>query len=78
MAEFLDIERQIYAELDEAMLNYCYNYILYELKINEITPEQKDEIENLCCNVDNNESFDYFEDALTELFAPEDDETEED
>ena len=78
MAEFLDIEHQIYAELDEAMLNYCYNYVLYELKINEITPEQKDEIENLCCNIDNNESFDCFEDALTELFAPEDDETEED
>ena len=77
MAEFLDIERQIYDELDNAMLNYCYNYILYDLKINEITPEQKDEIENLCKNVDNNESFDYFEDALTELFAPEDDETEE-
>ena len=78
MAEFLDIERQIYDELDNAMLNYCYNYILYDLKINEITPEQKDEIENLCKNVDNNESFDYFEEALTELFSPEDAETEED
>ena len=76
-AEFLDIERQIYDELDESMLNYCYNYILYELKINEITPEQKDEIENLCCNVDNNETFDYFEDELTDLFSPKEDETEE-
>ena len=78
MAEFLDIERQIYDELDESMLICCYNYILQELKIKEITPEQKDEIEKLCCNIDNNETFDYFEDALTELFAPKEDETEED
>lgn len=78
MAEYLDIERRIYDELDEAMLSFCYNYILYDLEIKEITPEQKDEIESLCYRVDNNETLDTFEDFLKELLTPENDETEED
>ncbi len=74
MAEYLDIERQIYDELDEAMLNFCYNYILYDLEIKEITPEQEDEIESLCYRVDNNATLDTFEDFLKELLTLENDE----
>lgn len=74
MAEYLDIERQIYAELDEAMLNFCYNYILHDLEIEEITPEQRDEIGSLCYKVDNNVVLDTFEDFLKELLTPENDE----
>lgn len=72
MAEFCEIERKIYDELDEAMLNFCYDYILYDLKIKEITEEENEKINELCNNVDNNETLDTFEDFLTELFEKED------
>lgn len=76
MAEFLDIERQIYDELDEALLNFCYNYIEQDLGLTEITEEQQEEIEAKCTNVDNNDTLDEFEDFLKELLTN-NDETEE-
>ncbi len=66
--QYLASEQEIYADLDNVMLNYCYNYILYNLKIKEITDEQKEAIEEKCTNVDNNDKLEDYNDFLDELF----------
>lgn len=53
------------------ILYFCYSYILYELKITEITEEQQEAVEEKCTNVDNNERLEEYTDFLDELFETE-------
>ena len=76
-AQFYRNEEIIYSELDESMLAYCYNYILNNFDFETITEEQKEEIENKCTNVDNNDTLEEFEEFIQELFTTEEEEEEE-
>ena len=76
-AQFYRNEEILYSELDEAMLAYCYNYILNNFDFETITEEQKEEIENKCTNVDNNDTLEEFEDFIQELFTTEEEDEEE-
>ena len=75
--QFYYNEQLLYEDLDSMLLNFCYNYIEYDLKINEITEEQQEEIENKCTNVDNTDMLEDFTEFLDDLFNSEDDEEEE-
>ena len=74
--QFYYNEQLLYEDLDSMLLNFCYNYIEYDLKINEIAEEQQEEIENKCTNVDNNDMLEDFTEFLDDLFNSEDDEEE--
>ena len=66
----------LYEHLDASILNYCLNYIKYDLKQDTITEAQYDELLEKCTNVDNNETLDIFEDFCTELFETNEQEEE--
>lgn len=80
MAEFLQIEQEIYEDLDEAIFNYCLNYILNELQIEAITEEQLEALQDKCNDIDHNDTLEDFEDFVKELLEiseeEEDDEEE--
>lgn len=59
----------LYDELDEAILNWCLNYIKYDLELEEITKEQYEEIENKCTNVDSNDRIEEYSTFINELLA---------
>ena len=67
----------LYDHLDAIMLNYCLNYIKYNLEKDTITDDQFEELQNQCTNVNNNDTLDMFEDFCTELFESEEDEEDE-
>lgn len=62
MGQYEANSSNLYENLDSIMLNYCLNYLEFNLGIKEITQEQYDEIENKCTDVDNNDALDEFED----------------
>lgn len=66
--QFYYNEQLLYEDLDSMLLNFCYNYIEWELKKEEITEEQNEQILEKCTNVDNNDRLDNFTDFLDELF----------
>lgn len=67
--QYEQISSDLYENLDAIILNYCYNYIMHDLKIEELTQEQIEAIEEKCTDVDNNDTLDMFEDFLTELLT---------
>lgn len=71
MGQFYYNEELLYEDLDSMLLNFCYNYILNELKIEEITEEQQEEIEEKCTNVDNNDRLEEYTEFLEDLFKKE-------
>jgi hypothetical protein len=66
--QFYYNEELLYDDLDNMLLNFCYSYLLHDLKIEEITKEQQEAIEEKCTNVDNNDRLDDYVDFLNELF----------
>ena len=65
---------ELYECLDEIMFNYCLNYILNDLKIETLTNEQLEELQEKCTDVDNNDTLDMFEDFINELLNVEEEE----
>lgn len=64
----------LYDHLDASMLNYCLNYIKYDLGHETMTQKQFDELETYCTNVDNNDTLDIFEDFCISLFEDKEEE----
>lgn len=63
--------QDLYEHLDASILNYCLNYIAYDLKQEFISDEQFEKLQDKCTDVDNNDTLDMFEDFCTELFESE-------
>lgn len=73
MGQYYANEQLMYEDLDSMLLNFCYSYLLHDLKIEEITKEQQEAIEEKCTssifkNVDNNDRLEDYVDFLNELF----------
>lgn len=64
----------LYEHLDAIMLNFCLNYIKYDLGHETMTQEQFDELDSQCTNVDNNDTLDMFEEFCTNLFEAKEEE----
>lgn len=58
MGEFLQIERDIYNDLDNAILLWAYDYILNVLEINELSEKDADALAGCLESIDNNNRFD--------------------
>lgn len=67
MGEFITLEREMYAELDEGIYNYALNFILHDLGIWHLPGDVFDEVGDICDNYDNNDRLDALRDELTEL-----------
>lgn len=72
--QFYYNEEQLYEDLDDMLLYFCYSQLYYDFKIEEITEEQNDAIIEKCTNVDNNDRLDEYVDFLQELIENEDEE----
>ena len=59
-AEYRKNEHEMYNELEEGLFNVALSHIQYEMKIEEISDEQLDEIEELCADTDNNDRLEDF------------------
>lgn len=66
----------LYTHLDASMLNFCLNYIKYDLGHETMTETQFDELTAHCTNVDNNDTLEVFEDFCKELFETEEEDEE--
>lgn len=64
----------LYNHLDASILNFCLNYIHYDLGHETMTQEQFDELDSRCTNVDNNDTLEDFEEFCNELFEEEEEE----
>ena len=65
--QYIKIEQDLYNNLDTIMYNYCMNYLLNNLKIEEITEEQEEQIQEKCTDVDHNDTLEDFTDFIDEL-----------
>lgn len=61
----------LYEHLDASILNYCLNYIAYDLKQEFISDEQFEKLQDKCTDVDNNDTLEMFEEFCTELLERE-------
>ena len=77
LAEYCQLEQEMYGELEEGLFNFAISYIEHELEIYEITEEQLETINDLCAGTDNNDTLDRFIDELTEIVQTEEEEEEE-
>lgn len=59
-AEFYQNERDMYNELEEGLFNLALSHIQYTMKVEEISDEQLDKIEELCSDTDNNDRLENF------------------
>ena len=66
----------LYNHLDASILNYCLNYIKYDLKQEFLTEAQYDELLSECTDVDNNATLEKFEEFCNELFKEEENDEE--
>ena len=60
MAEWKKNENEMYNELEEGLFNLALSHIQYTMKVEEISDEQLDKIEELCSDTDNNDRLENF------------------
>lgn len=53
-------ENEMYNELEEGLFNLALSHIQYTMKVEEISDEQLDKIEELCSDTDNNDRLENF------------------
>lgn len=75
-AQYYANEEELYEDLDNMLLYFCYSQLYYDFKIETITEEQDEAIQEKCTNVDNNDRLDEFVDFLEELINSEDEDEE--
>lgn len=59
-AEYRKNEHDMYNELEEGLFNVALSHIQYNMKIEEISDKQLEEIEELCADTDNNDRLEGF------------------
>ena len=60
MAELRKNENEMYNELEEGLFNLALSHIQYTMKVEEISDEKLDKIEELCSDTDNNDRLENF------------------
>lgn len=69
MAEYLEVERDIFGRLKEGLLVCAYDFLVYDLRIEEI-PEELDElIQEWCADADTNDRLDEIPDKIREWLS---------
>ena len=68
--QYLAFEQDLYNNLEDNLKNFTYNYILNELKIEEITEEQKEKILDFDFT-DNNEQLENIIEYIRNIFEKE-------
>lgn len=66
-AQFFTIEREIYNELEDAILWYILQYIIEDLDIDELPEGVYNEIEEQAANYDNNDRLDTIKDDIQKI-----------
>lgn len=67
--QYIYYTQDLYNNLDDIIKLYIYNYIKYNLGIEEITEEQEEQIDEL--NYDNNDELDTINEDLNSIFQEE-------
>lgn len=70
--QYLQIEQDIYEHLDDVIMLYILNYIKDVWNLEELTEEQKEAIDGL--SFDSNDELDDINEALREIFEKDDEE----
>ena len=69
--QYLQIEEELYNNLDDILTNWIINYIEHDLNIKELTDEQAEQVEDLFNKCENNDEFEYIIDKINEIFESE-------
>lgn len=77
MAEYRKNENEMYNELEEGLFNVALSHIQYTMKVEEISDEQLEEIEDLCADTDSNDRLDDFLGEIENIVNGEEAEDEE-
>lgn len=77
MAEYLEIERDIFDRLKEGLLVCAYDFLTYDLRIEEIPEELDDLIQDWCADADTNDRMDEIPDKIREWLDEHNDEEED-
>lgn len=67
--QYLYNSEYMYEHLDEMILFYAYNYICEELSIEEITSDEKEELEELLGEIDNNNQIEDIIEKINEVLG---------
>lgn len=66
--QYIQIEDELYSNLDDILTNWIINYIEYDLDIKELTDEQTEQVEDLFNKYDNNDELEYIIEQIKEIF----------
>lgn len=66
--QYMQIEDELYSNLDDILTNWIINYIEYDLDIKELTDEQAEQVENLFNKYDSNDELEYIIEQIKEIF----------
>lgn len=71
MAQYMENEKEIYSELLESLENFALSYMEHDLKMQEISEENWEEIQNFLFEIDNDDRLEEVTDFIDELFQSE-------
>lgn len=74
LAQFRENGNEMYSELSEGLENFALSYLEHGLKIQEISEENWEEIQDFLSDIDNNNKLEEIIDFLDEMFSKEDEE----
>ena len=69
--QYMQIEEELYTNLDDILTNWIINYIEYDLNIKELTDEQAEQVEDLFNKYENNDELEYIIEQIKEIFESE-------
>lgn len=71
IAQYTENENEIYSELSESLENFALSYMEHDLKMQEISDENWEEIQDFLSEIDNNNRLEEITDFIDELFQDE-------
>ena len=69
--QYMQIEEELYSNLDDILTNWIINYIEYDLDIKELTDEQAEQVEDLFNKYESNDELEYIIEKIKEIFESE-------
>lgn len=69
--QYLQIEEELYSNLDDVLTNWIIHYIEHDLNIKELTDEQAEQVEDLFDRYENNDELEYIIEKIEEIFESE-------
>lgn len=75
MGEFVQIEQDLYNNLENILLYYAYEYLSNAMDIDEITDEINKKIIDECSDIDHNNQFDAIIELLHNIFNEKEEES---